>query len=132
MITASGSIAPTTTAKASKDQFLQLLVAQVRNQDPLEPVTQDQFIGQLAQFSTLEGIENLNGNFESMLQVSESAARLNELTQGGQLIGRSVVYSTDSGTAEGIVDAVQLRDSGLSVLIGEKSVPVNQIQSIGA
>ena len=43
-----------------QDQFLTLLVTQLQNQDPIEPVKQENFIAQLAQFSTVEGIEKLN------------------------------------------------------------------------
>ena len=56
-----------------RDDFMQLLVTQLRNQDPLEPVAQHEFLGQLAQFSTLEGIEKLNANFEDMLKLQTLA-----------------------------------------------------------
>ena len=68
-----------------RDQFLQLLVAQLRNQDPLEPVNNENFIAQLAQFSTLEGIENLNASFSDVLA-------LQNLTQGANLIGRTATF----------------------------------------
>ncbi|MDX9974358.1 MAG: flagellar hook capping FlgD N-terminal domain-containing protein, partial [FCB group bacterium] len=46
----------------SKDTFLQLLVNQMQNQDPLDPTDNSQMIAQLAQFSSLEQMSNLNGN----------------------------------------------------------------------
>ncbi|MDU0220587.1 flagellar hook assembly protein FlgD, partial [Escherichia coli] len=50
-----------------KNEFLNLLVAQLNNQNPLEPQGNGEFIAQLAQFSSLEGIEKLNKSMESML-----------------------------------------------------------------
>ena len=123
-----------TTAQASRDQFLQLLVAQVRNQDPLEPVGQEEFIAQLAQFSTLEGIEKLNSNFESMLETNQAIQRLNELTQGESLIGRTVQYtgSTGFGTSEGTVEAVEFNNHAVSVVVGGESVSVDRINRVSA
>ena len=50
-----------------KDAFLQLLVNQLRNQDPLNPVNDKEFLAQMAQFSTLEQMQNLNQSFEKGL-----------------------------------------------------------------
>ncbi len=49
-----------TTQTMSKDEFLQLFVAQLQNQDPLSPMDSSQFTSQLAQFSSLEQLTNLN------------------------------------------------------------------------
>ncbi|TVP89365.1 MAG: flagellar hook assembly protein FlgD [Pseudomonadaceae bacterium] len=73
-----------------KDQFLQLLVAQLNNQDPLSPQENGEFIAQLAQFSTVEGIENLNKSMESLLGGYQSSQAL----QASSLVGRSVTVPT--------------------------------------
>ena len=46
-----------------KDEFLQLLVTQMQYQDPLNPTSDTEFIAQMAQFSSLEQMQNLNNNF---------------------------------------------------------------------
>ena len=125
-------VTPTTTAEASRDQFLQLLVAQVRHQDPLEPVGQEEFIGQLAQFSTLEGIEKLNSNFEQMLQVNSATQRINELTQGSALIGHTVQYDDSDGSNEGLVEAVEVNSDSVSVIVDGESVSLDRIQRLSA
>ena len=84
----------TTSADVSRGQFLKLLVAQLQAQDPLEPVKDQEFTAQLAQFSTLEGIEKLNANFGDMLA-------LQQVTQGAGLLGKNVTYTlSDRATYE--------------------------------
>ncbi len=63
-------IDPTSAASAGlgKDAFLQLLVAQVRNQDPLNPADGQQFLAQLAQFSELEQMIGIRSELESLHQ----------------------------------------------------------------
>ena len=49
-----------------KDAFLQLMIAQLQNQDPLSPAKNEDFIAQLAQFSSVEGIQNINSSIEEL------------------------------------------------------------------
>ena len=93
---------------ALRNEFMTLLVAQLRNQDPLQPVQQQDFLSQLAQFSTLESIENLGTRFDSLL-------KLQELSYGAELIGKSVVYDTPDGHQSGVVHAAFV-DQGEVVL----------------
>ncbi len=111
------------TAQDSKQQFLQLLVAQVQHQDPLEPIQQEDFISQLAQFSTLEGIETLNAQFSDMLE-------LQQLTDGAQLVGRDVRFQLDGESFIGHVDEVTMSDGRLSVGIGGQYLPLSSIDAI--
>ncbi len=50
-----------------EDAFMQILVAQMSNQDPLEPTSDTEFIAQMAQFSSLEQMQNMNENMKSMM-----------------------------------------------------------------
>ncbi|MBI5587533.1 MAG: flagellar hook assembly protein FlgD [Deltaproteobacteria bacterium] len=89
---APGTVAPQSQAAKSaqgalgKDDFLKLLVAQLKNQDPLNPTDNTQFVAQLAQFSSLEGITNLN---KSMEGISSSMSALQN-SNAANLIGKSV------------------------------------------
>src|SRR5712675_129266 len=87
------------------DQFLQLLVAQLKNQDPLDPVSDKDFINQLATLNTVQSLGSLNANFSEML-------KLQQLTQGADLIGKTIEYTpTDgSGAKTGKVDSVSVQD----------------------
>ncbi|MHA5870741.1 flagellar hook assembly protein FlgD, partial [Pseudomonas aeruginosa] len=59
-----------------KDEFLKLLVAQLKNQDPMSPQQNGEFIAQLAQFSTVEGVQSLNKSMESILSNYQSSQAL--------------------------------------------------------
>ena len=72
----------------SQDRFLKLLVTQMRNQDPLNPMDNAQVTTQLAQISTVSGIDKLNTSLEGMASAMSA-------TQNASLIGRSVVVSSD-------------------------------------
>lgn len=130
-------------AAETRDQFLQLLVTQLRHQDPLEPTKQEDFLAQLAQFSTLEGIEKLNDNVEGFLSSqTESLENQNSLlvelqqfqnmTSAAALIDKDVEFASSSGTVTGRVDAVVVEQNELFVRVGDELVPVEQIQQIGS
>ena len=95
-----------------KDTFLQLLVMQMQNQDPVEPVDNSQMLAQLAQFSALEAQTNLNKNFELM---SSNMDQLNFIS-ASQMLTRYVEGVDINGEIhKGTVDSVHL-DGSLVVL----------------
>ncbi len=95
--------AKSTTADA-QDRFLKLLTTQLKNQDPLNPMDNAQMTSQLAQISTVDGIEKLNATLQKMLASSASA----EAMQAAALVGHQVMVAgntlqlTDAGAAGGI------------------------------
>ena len=84
-----------------KDAFLQLMIAQLQNQDPLSPAKNEDFIAQLAQFSSVEGIQNINSSIEELA----TAFRSSQALEASSLVGRQVQVSADTATltAEGPV-----------------------------
>lgn len=77
-----------------KDDFLKLLITQMRYQDPLSPMDNTQFLAQMAQFSSLEQMQNLNESFDQSMLISQS---LNNSSAAG-FIGRHVRASGDGVT----------------------------------
>lgn len=83
-----GTLTSATGSSADSEQrFLKLLVTQLNNQDPLNPLDNAQLTSQLAQMSTVSGIEKLNGAFQSLLAQSGSS----QVLQSASLIGRTVL-----------------------------------------
>jgi len=82
----------------AQGDFLKLMVTQLNNQDPLEPMDNGDFLGQIAQFSTVTGIEGLQTSFEDFA----SSLSSDQALQGASLIGRSVFAPLSGGLlAEG-------------------------------
>ena len=92
------STTPTNTAKTKvtgnsslgKDDFLKLLVTQMQNQDPMNPVDNTQSIAQMAQFSSLEQMTNIATAMGTLNQTMTALSQQSSLTQGAALIGKSV------------------------------------------
>jgi flagellar basal-body rod modification protein FlgD len=80
------SVAATTAAEA-QDRFLKLLTTQLRNQDPLNPLDNAQMTSQLAQISTVTGIEKLNTTLQALMADSQDA----QSAQAANLVGHSVM-----------------------------------------
>jgi len=122
-------------ATLGQDQFLQLFVAQLQNQDPLEPVGQQDFLAQLAQFSTVEGIEQLNSTQrESGVEFAE-LLELQTLNSGTALLGKEVTFNETGEDGEfsvetGIATEVQRNAGQVLVRVGEYLVPVSDINRI--
>jgi flagellar basal-body rod modification protein FlgD len=106
-----------------KNDFLMLLSAQLRYQDPLEPTKDTEFVAQLAQFSTLEQMENMNNAMTAMAN-----------TQSYSLIGKFVVATAyiDNVLTQvpGIVGCIFTNDGVTYAQIGDYSVPVSTITEV--
>jgi flagellar basal-body rod modification protein FlgD len=129
-------ISPTTSATTSpsgtqapgsslgKDDFLKLLVTQLQHQDPMNPMDDKDFMGQMAQFSSLEQITNLAQTMERMNFQSS-------MSQGVSLIGHKVTYSDDDGApVTGTATAVSVQDGQVSVTVDGQSVALSAIQEV--
>lgn len=78
-----------------KEEFLTLLVAQLQNQDPMNPMDGQEFAAQLAQFSSLEQLININNALEAQAVASQGIAQLLNATTATGVIGRKVVAYGD-------------------------------------
>jgi flagellar basal-body rod modification protein FlgD len=106
-----------------KNEFLQLLVTQLNNQNPLEPQENGEFIAQLAQFSTVEGVEKLNSSVSTMLSGYQSSQAL----QASSLVGRKVIVPTDKA----MVDTSETFKASIVLPTTSSNVAVNVYDSAG-
>nr|WP_315491197.1 flagellar hook assembly protein FlgD [uncultured Rhodoferax sp.] len=102
---AAGKTLGQTSADAQQDRFLKLLVAQLNNQDPMNPMDNAQMTSQMAQINTVSGIQQLNETMKSMAGQFTSM----QVMQGASMIGHGVMVksntlSIDAGKARGAID----------------------------
>lgn len=102
-------------ADAAQDRFLKLLVAQINNQDPLNPMDNAQMTSQMAQINTVSGIQQLNETLKGMAGQFSSMQTM----QGASLIGRDALVEGDSLSFDGSVGrgALELKDAAQQVYV---------------
>ncbi len=108
-----------------KEDFLRLFVAQLKAQNPLNPQEGHEFIAQLAQFTSLEQLMNLNTSFSDMLKYQQ-------LLEGGELIGKNASYiGTGSDlNPQGVISGIKINDGAIAAMIGGEEVPISNITGI--
>lgn len=102
-----------------KQEFLNLLVTQLRYQDPLKPMEDKEFVAQLAQFSALEQMQNLNNSFEFLKAQS--------------MIGRYVIATSTQDASkqiEGRVDSIRVDGSKVFLKINGTEVLSDNIREV--
>jgi flagellar basal-body rod modification protein FlgD len=76
-----------------QDDFLKLMITQFKNQDPFKPLESGQFLAQLAQFSTVSGVQDLQKSFKDL----SASLVSNQALQASSLLGRSVLVDQSNG-----------------------------------
>ena len=111
-------ISATNTASNIQMDYMKLLITQLQNQNPLEPLDNNEMASQLAQFSQLQQLESMNTSFAKVLATTE-------LTYANSLIGKEVSFiaETETGTTDitsGIVEQVYNNvDGEIFLRVGE-------------
>ncbi len=120
------------TEQVSQDRFLKMLVAQLQNQDPLNPMDNAQMTSQMAQISTVDGIERLNATLQALVAGSTE----NQAMQAAALVGRGVLvpgsgFGLTQGMAIGGVELAGPADR-VTVTIKDGSGLVVKTLELGA
>jgi flagellar basal-body rod modification protein FlgD len=112
-------------AELDKNQFLELLVAQMKNQNPLSPTNSQEYVSEMAQFSTLEQLTNVAAGTEEQNQMET-------VNQSLALVGKTVNYIKEDGTlAEGKVESVDFAEEGFSLTVnGEAGVQPGNVTKV--
>jgi Flagellar hook capping protein len=111
-----------TTTELGKDDFLNLLVTQLRYQDPLNPTDNTEYISQLAQFSSLEQMSNMSSGISSM----------KALAMTGKYITASVTddSSGEVTSVEGTVDSVKISSGETTLMVNGTEVSLDDVTSV--
>lgn len=107
--------------------FMRLLTAQLRNQDPLEPMDNYQMANQLTLFSQLQQLESVNSSFTKMLQAAQQS-------YANSLLGKEVTFAGSSDTSQlryGIVRQIQIGNDGQPLLVvGNDLISLDAVRSV--
>ncbi len=113
------------TDQLDRDTFLKLMVAQLRNQDPLNPQDSAEFLAQTAQFTSLEKLEQV------ATQTGQALAAQLAFGASG-LAGKTITYLDEDGVTElsGAVGSVRFTASGPVLHVGEVKVPISNVIAV--
>lgn len=108
-----------------KDAFLKLLTTQLRHQDPTRPMEDREFIAQMAQFSTLEQMTNMNKEIVGMVRSARSA-------EAFSLLGKHVdSYNAESNRrVSGVVSAIQFANNEHVLVVGNDRIGLADIHAV--
>jgi len=124
--------AASTAAKAAsidQNEFMTLMLAQLKNQDPTKPVDSTAFLGQLAQISQVQGLSQLNDSFSTLSANLTS----NQALQASSLLGRNALVASDSvnlGASGAITGAVDLPQASGEVVVNVTDTSGTLVQQI--
>lgn len=127
--TAATNVEPTTTTKKQfadfgSTEFMQLLMAQLQHQNPLEPMSDSEMMNQMAQLNSLDELRAIK------VMLSESSVS-SQATYGASLIGKHVSVALDDGElVEGLVSGTTVEKGRMYLQIGEQMAPLGNVISI--
>lgn len=121
--TTSSSTDPTATPTLDYNAFLQLLLAQMQNQDPLNPTDSTEYVSQLASFSNVEQGMKTNTKLDQLLTVSN-------LSQASTLVGHTLTSA--DGSTSGIVQSVRVDSTGATAIFTDgNQLPIDAGVTVG-
>ena len=128
--TSSTLASSTETAQQLKSEFLTMLMAELKNQDPTDPVDTKDLLTQQAQLSELEQMQNLNTNLVTMMAMQS-------VDQAVNLVGKTVTGTVDSASVSGVVSSVSFDSSGgttlnLTTSSGTASITLAEVTNIAS
>lgn len=127
----------TRSTELGQDAFLKLLLTELENQNPLEPMGNTEFISQQAQFTQINELQKLNDSFSSqttqMQLLNTSTALNNQVMQASNLVGKEVTVVNPENTEEtitGTVTAANFTDGNATVTINGKDYALGYVTKI--
>jgi flagellar basal-body rod modification protein FlgD len=110
--------------KLGKDDFLRILTTQLSHQDPSSPLQDKDFIAQMATFSSLEQMTNLNTAFEKFANT--------QMSQYAAAIGKEISWTLEGSTSPvtGVVGGVSTQDGNYFYMVGNEKIPTENVTEI--
>jgi flagellar basal-body rod modification protein FlgD len=120
------AVSPKAKDQLGRDTFLNLLVAQLKYQNPMSPADGTEFLAQTAQFTMVEKLTQLADQSKQLLSDNQSLA-------AASLLGKTVSWADADGAIQhGAVTSAAFGSDGAMVRVGEQQIPFNQIRDVSA
>jgi flagellar basal-body rod modification protein FlgD len=103
--------------------FMKILVAQLQNQNPMEPMTNGEMVSQMSDLASLESSRGLTASFGEFM-------KLCRLTGGVDMIGRTVEYEVGSGIATGLVEEILQDGEELTLKVGSDEISLDDVKRV--
>ncbi len=115
-------------SELGKDDFLKLLTQQLKNQDPMNPMNDMEFINQMSSFSSLEQMVNMNKSLDSFIKTFSN----NSQTQAMMFLGTTVTAQTSEmdEAVTGVVDMVGFKDGKPFLKVGDQAFNLEDVQLV--
>ena len=117
------------TASSIQMDYMKLLVAQLQNQNPLEPLDNNDMASQLAQFSQLQQLESMNSNFASVLSATQR-------NYANSLIGREISFALTDETSTGnitsgiVEEAINNANGEIALVVNNNTLALDDVISV--
>jgi len=123
--TGTGTSGTSTTLSTSldKDAFLQLLVAQLKYQDPTKPVDSSEFLAQTAQFTLVE-------KFDQLAEADKALLASTQTQTATAMVGKAITWSDATGTHSGTVTSVTIANGTPKLRVGQVDVAMDTVTSV--
>ncbi|WP_226528288.1 flagellar hook assembly protein FlgD [Metabacillus niabensis] len=113
LLSSKPSTTNTGSSNLGKDEFLKILMTQLQNQDPLNPMEDKEFIAQMAQFSTLEQTTNMASMLEKFINIQTQG---DSIIKYSEMIGKKIEWkNSNEETGIGVVKSVKKGDTGFEL-----------------
>ena len=106
-----------------KDEFLSILAAQLQYQDPLSGGDNTEYVAQLAQFSSLEQMQNLNQSISEMVYFQY-------IQYGSQMVGKNVSLFDGEKKVQGVVEKVTMQSGDINIVVNGTPYKLHQVEEI--
>ncbi len=117
--------------KFADNPFLEILVTQMQNQSPLNPVDDGSFMEQMASFNSMEEQKQLNDNLLELLNFQGLLAKLQGLSEGSALLGKQITYDLNGIESTGLAESVFVNEEGeLRIVVDGEEISVNQVTGV--
>lgn len=116
-----------------KDDFLKLLITQLRQQDPLDPIDNSEFVAQMTQLTSLEELQDMNENLEKLVEIQEILSKQESFFSAVGLLGKGVEAKNPETGEEfaGQVRGFYSREGEIILVLDDSEIPPSWVYKVG-